>query len=231
VPRFPLFINLEGRFCLVAGGGAAAARKVQALLDFGAALTVVDPVPSDKIRSLEQRGRLSIRERPYGGPAEIAGAALVIAATNDRELNARVARDARAAAIPVNVADDPTLCSFFFPALVRRGDLVAGISTSGACPRLAARLREALEESWPENLGAALERLTEKRRWFRASLDPAERIRRLDELITLALEGTGNAGSGEEKPPMSGKVRSPAAGKAPMSGEVRFGNRESADVP
>jgi siroheme synthase-like protein len=196
VPRFPLFINLEGRFCLVAGGGVAAARKVRALLDFGAVLTVVDPAPSEKIRSLERQGLLSVRERSYGGPAEITGAVLVIAATNDRELNARIARDAQMAAIPVNVADDPTLCGFFFPALVRRGDLVAGISTSGACPRLAARLREALEKSWPEHLGETLERLTEKRRQFRELLDTAELIHCLDELITLALKETGNAGFG-----------------------------------
>jgi siroheme synthase-like protein len=191
VPYFPLFINLTGRFCLLAGGGEVAARKAQVLLDFGAALAVVDPAPSDVIRSLEQQGLLTIRERAYGGPGEIAGAALVIAATDNRELNRRIAGDAEAAGIPVNVCDDPELCGFFFPALVRRGDLVAGISTSGGCPALAARLRRQLDGLWSPGLGEALERLKAERPRLRASSEPAERLRRLDALITHLLGEAG----------------------------------------
>jgi siroheme synthase-like protein len=194
---FPLFINLDGRLCLLVGGGAAAARKAGALIDFGVSPAVVDPAPSEKIRRLHARGLLTLRERAYGGPGELAGAALVIAATNDHELNRRIALDAAAAGIPVNVSDCPQLCSFFFPALVRRGDLVAGISTSGACPRLAARLRQQLDELWPSGLGAALEQLKEERRRFRQSCDQDETIRRLDGLITRLLEETGKTGKND----------------------------------
>jgi siroheme synthase-like protein len=209
VPYFPLFINLKGRFCLVAGGGAVAARKVQALLDFDAILTVVDPAPSENIRSLEQAGRIRVRKRPYGGPAEMAGAALVIAATGDRELNRRIAGDADALGIPVNVGDAPDLCSFYFPALVRRGDLVAGISTSGACPRLATRLRQQLDACWPPGLGEALEELKEARRRLRESSDPAETLRRLDALITGLLEefrGTGESTAGLDRRPSISQI-------------------------
>jgi siroheme synthase-like protein len=195
VPYFPLFINLAGRFCLLAGGGEVAARKAQVLLEFGAALAVVDPAPSEAIRSLEQQGLLSIRERAYGGPGEIAGAALVIAATDNREMNQRIAGDAKAAGIPVNVCDDPELCGFFFPALVKRGGLVAGISTSGGCPALAARLRRQLDGLWPPGLGEVLERLKAERLRLRASAsDPAERLRRLDALITRLLGEAGISG-------------------------------------
>jgi siroheme synthase-like protein len=199
VPYFPLFVNLAGRFCLLVGGGAVAARKAQALIDFGASLTVVDPEPSENIRSLERQGLLGIRERAYGGTGEISGAALVVAATNDRELNQRIARDAEAAGIPVNVSDAPDLCSFFFPALVRRGELVAGISTSGACPRLTARLRQQLDRCWPSGLGEALEQLKEERRRIRESSDPAETIQRLDVLITGLLEEMEKTGGSSNK--------------------------------
>jgi siroheme synthase-like protein len=107
---------------------------------------------------------------------------------DDKELNAGVARDAGALGIAVNVADSPELCSFFFPALVRRGELVAGISTSGACPRLAARLRRRLEEDWPGGLAEFLVWLRGERRRLRESLPPDEVLGRLDRLISDFLE-------------------------------------------
>jgi siroheme synthase-like protein len=192
-PRFPLFINLEGRSCLLVGGGEVAARKAQSLAGFGALIAVVDPAPGGKIRALAEEGLLRLRERPYGGPGELEGVYLVVAAADDGELNKRVAFDAGSRGIPVNVSDAPELCGFFFPALVRRGALVAAISTSGACPRLAARLRQKLEGLLPPGLGEALEGLREERRRLRESFDPAETLRRLDELID-ALVGEDDPG-------------------------------------
>jgi siroheme synthase-like protein len=133
MPFFPLFISLEGKRCVIVGGGAVAARKAKVLAEFGAALTVIAPDFSPELRSLEGA---SLCRRPYRGPPDLAGAALVLAASGDRELNRLVAAHAGAGGIPVNVADDPGLCGFFFPALVRRGNAVAGISSSGGCPRL-----------------------------------------------------------------------------------------------
>jgi siroheme synthase-like protein len=88
----------------------------------------------------------------------------------------------------VNVADDPALCTFFFPALVRRGDLVAGISSSGACPRLTARLRERLEKDWPANLGDSLDTLREERRRLKGQGNADAVIRELDRLISEAIK-------------------------------------------
>jgi siroheme synthase-like protein len=149
---------------------------------------VVDPAPGEKIHALEREGLLRVRERPYGGPGELEGVCLAVAASDDGELNRRVARDAGNRGVPVNVSDAPELCSFFFPALVLRGNLVAALSTSGACPRLAARLRNKLEGLLPPGLGEALEGLREERRRLRESAaDPAEILRHLDGLIDALL--------------------------------------------
>jgi siroheme synthase-like protein len=161
---------------------------MQALAGFGARVIALAIKASEEVRSLSRQHSVTLEERPYGGPADLAGAALVISATDDRELNARIARDAKDAGIPVNIADDPELCTFFFPALVRRGDLVAGISTSGACPRLAARLRERLNEAWPPDLGKSLELLKEQRRRLRESDTAASIAGELDRLISEILE-------------------------------------------
>jgi siroheme synthase-like protein len=194
-PRFPLFVDLGGRLCVVVGGGRVAARKAGTLLDFGACVTLIDPRPGEELAGLARRfsggggpGGVTVLERSYKGPADIAASALVIAATDDRELNARVARDARSAGIPVNVSDNPALCGFFFPALVRRGELVAGISTSGGCPRLASRLRSRLEKDWPESLARTLARLRDERGRLKETVPPEEVPGRLDLLIDGFLE-------------------------------------------
>jgi siroheme synthase-like protein len=164
VPYFPLFVDLTGSNCTLIGGGHVAGRRAKTLLEFGARPRVIAPEASAAIRALARDGALSLEKREYAGPGDIRGAVLVIAATDNRELNRRIARDAREAGSPINTVDDPAFWSFFFPALVRRGELVAGISTSGACPGLAARLRRELEEAWPEYWGEALEALTSERR-------------------------------------------------------------------
>ena len=187
MPCFPLFVNLEGKPCVVAGGGAVAARKAHTLLDFGARLTVLAPKAGEAIQALARRGLLTLREAPYGGPEDLTGAFLVVAATDNNELNKRIALDAGAAGIHANAADDPESGSFFFPALVRRGDLVAGISSSGSCPRLAARLRMGLDRLWPADLGESLEKLKEERRCLRESSNPQELIQHLDLLIDRIL--------------------------------------------
>jgi siroheme synthase-like protein len=202
MPYFPLFINLQDCFCLVIGGGVVAARKVQTLLQFDAVITVLDPCPSDAICSLEQEERIRVKRQSYQSPTEMSGALMVVAATNDWELNQRIAEDAKTLKIPVNVSDNPDLCTFFFPALLRRGNLVVGISTSGSCPRLAVRLRQQLEGIWPPDLGKALEDLSEARRELRKTADSATTLRRLDRLITRLfeeMEGSGAHDAAEDK--------------------------------
>jgi siroheme synthase-like protein len=183
MPHFPLFINLQDFPCLVAGGGAVGVRKIETLLEFGARVTVLDPRPSEALEELS-RERLILLRRFYAGPEDLKGAKIVIAATGDREANHRVSRDAQARGIPVNVADDPEACTFFFPAIVRRGDLVAGISTSGVCPRFCARLRERLEKEWPPGWAEALKTLGAERRRLRAAEGAEKTLPLLDKMIS-----------------------------------------------
>jgi siroheme synthase-like protein len=185
MPHFPLFIDLNGQCCVIVGGGSVAERKLRSLLDFGACARVIAPAPVQGIRDLARENRVTLLERPYAGPEDLRNARRVIVAANSREVNRHAAEDAQNAGIPVNAADDPELCSFYFPALVRRGDIVAGISSSGACPGLAARLRRELDAVWPSSLKETLETLRTERRRLRATEVPdwRERLSRLIERI------------------------------------------------
>jgi len=143
---YPMNLNVEGRRCVVVGGGHVALRKIEGLLDAGADVFVISPQVCEEIRILPVRVCVRLFDE-----ADLQGAALAIAATDDPAVNLRVAATANELGIPVNVVDQPALCSFFVPALVRRGGLVISISTSGASPALARRIRERLEaEFGPE---------------------------------------------------------------------------------
>ena len=142
-------INLavEGRLAVVVGAGKIAGRKVSDLLEAGAEVRVVAPDVCAEIEEYASAGRVTLRRIPYSAD-ELAGAFVVVASTDDEELNARISRDAQSLAILVNVVDRPALCTFTLPAVVRRGDLAIGISTEGRCPALASVMREELERSY-----------------------------------------------------------------------------------
>jgi len=133
---FMACLDLRGRDCLVVGGGRVATEKVHGLLDCEARVTVVAPHIDDQLR------RLPVRiERREFERADVDGRLLVIAATDDREVNVAVSRAAAEESTLCNVADDPELCSFILPAIVRRDPIVVGVSTGGASPALAQRIR------------------------------------------------------------------------------------------
>jgi precorrin-2 dehydrogenase / sirohydrochlorin ferrochelatase len=140
-------LALEGRVAVLIGGGEVAARKVQDLLAAKAHVTVIAPDLCGGIVALADEKRIVAHGRPYRA-ADLAGAFVAIAATDDEDLNARVAKDAAAMNVLVNVVDRPALCTFTVPATVRRGDLTLAISTEGRCPALAGILREELEERY-----------------------------------------------------------------------------------
>ncbi|MFI5306647.1 MAG: NAD(P)-dependent oxidoreductase [Polyangiales bacterium] len=140
----PIFIDLRGRACLVVGGGPVALRKLELLLRAGAAPRVVALRVCAPLAALARRKRIAVARRAYG-KRDLSGAHLVIAATDDAEVNARVASDAQARAIPVNVVDTPALCSFIMPAIVDRSPLLVAVSTTGASPVLARLTRARLE--------------------------------------------------------------------------------------
>lgn len=141
---YPILMNLEGRRVLVVGGGGVAERKVRTLLEFGARVDVVSLDLSPALRGLSEGGRVQWAGREFE-PAHLEGATLVIAATDDAEANRRVSAACRKQGIPVNAVDQPADCTFIVPAVVRRGDLLLAVSTSGRSPALARSVREELE--------------------------------------------------------------------------------------
>jgi uroporphyrin-III C-methyltransferase/precorrin-2 dehydrogenase/sirohydrochlorin ferrochelatase len=161
-PFFPVALNLQGRRCLVVGGGTVAQRKIDALLDAAAQVVVVAPRISGEIEALGLLRALEIRLREYR-PDDLDGVFLVVAATDDRAANARVAADARERGVLVNAVDDPDNCDFITPAVVRRGDVQVAVTTGGASPALARHLRELLERTLPPEYAALADLLAEVR--------------------------------------------------------------------
>jgi len=148
----PLFHNLRGRQILVVGGGEIALRKARLLAEAGARLRVVAPLIEDALRALVEQGAGELLERGYQ-ESDLDGCALVIAATDDEPLNARVSRDAGMRSLPVNVVDAPALCSVIFPAIVDRSPLMVAVSSGGDAPVLTRLMRARLETLIPAAYG------------------------------------------------------------------------------
>lgn len=153
MPYFPMFIELKDRPVLIVGGGRVALRKLQKLLPYGGSLTVVAPSILPEIEALPHA---RLRRRAFRAADLCPRPAMVIAATDDEAVNREVAMLCQKRDIPVNVADEPSQCSFFFPALVQQGEFSAGISTGGASPTAAAFFKEELRELLPDNLDEIL---------------------------------------------------------------------------
>lgn len=182
---FPLFVKLENRSCLVVGAGVIAEGKIRSLLEAGAAISVVAPRATPQVRDWAATNAIAWRRRKFT-PADLDDKFLVVAATPVAAVNALVFGEARHRKILCNSVDDPPHCDFFYPAIVRRGDLQIAISTNGKSPALAQRLRQRFERQFgPEyadklsELGAARERL------FRSRMNP---LRRKKLLLRMARE-------------------------------------------
>lgn len=160
MPYFPMFIALKNRPILIVGGGKVALRKLRKLAPYGASATVVAPDILPEVTALPD---VTLRRRAFRPSDLRPRPALVIAATNDRQLNRRISGLCKKRHIPVNVADDPALCSFVFPALVQEGDFSAGICAGGASPTAAVYFKDRLAELLPENLAELLLWLKSKR--------------------------------------------------------------------
>lgn len=143
---YPLFADLRGRRCVVIGGGMVAQRKVMTLLRFGAKVTVVSPAATQRLKRYAEQGLIRYVKRRFK-TCDLEGAWLAYAATNDEAINRRVFRTAERQRVFSNVVDQPPLCSFIAPAVLKRGDLVVAISTGGASPTVAKHLRREFERT------------------------------------------------------------------------------------
>lgn len=162
---YPVCLNIEGRSCLIIGGGRVAERKARGLLECGAEVCVISPLLSPGLRLLHDQGGISWRRRGYEID-DVRGAFLVMAATDDHEVQDMVVADCGRHNIPLNVADVPDKCNFILPALVRRGSLSIAVSTSGKSPALAKELKERFREE----IGAEFELLNDMMGLLRAEV-------------------------------------------------------------
>jgi uroporphyrin-III C-methyltransferase/precorrin-2 dehydrogenase/sirohydrochlorin ferrochelatase len=185
---FPLFLKLEGKTVLVVGGGEAAAAKVSSLLHAGALVQVVSPTATPAVSALAEDERIQWHRRQFS-IADVNGKELVIAATSSPEVNHEVYAEARRQRVLCNVVDDPPYCDFYFPSVVRRGDLQIAISTAGQSPALAQQLRLQLENQFGPEYAERVSELGEQRRRILAT-HPAgeERKQLLHRLAEQSLE-------------------------------------------
>ena len=185
MPHFPLFVDLKDKPVLIVGGGKVALRKARKLMPYGAKLTVVAP---RILSELENIPGVIIRRRKFR-TFDLREQVLAIAATDNRGLNKKIAEICRRRRIPVNVADDPALCSFQFPALVQQGSFSAGISTGGASPAAAVYYKEQLQALLPENLDGILAWLEAQRPRLKGEIpDQAQRAGIFRALFDASLE-------------------------------------------
>jgi precorrin-2 dehydrogenase/sirohydrochlorin ferrochelatase len=171
-----MFVKLDDRSCLVVGAGTVGEPKIASLLACGARVRVVAPRVSEQVKTWHREKTIAWERRAFE-PSDLNGVFLVIAATNSRETNQLIFREAQRRKILCNVVDDPPHCDFFYPAIVRRGQLQIAISTAGLSPALAQRLRRDLEVQFGQEYGNWLEELGRYRHELLAS-DLAEQERR-----------------------------------------------------
>jgi siroheme synthase-like protein len=143
---YPVFLNLTGRRCIIIGGGQIAEGKISKLLDSGAKIVVISPDATQGIRRFAETGDVELDLRKYQ-PGDLKGAFLVIAATNDRVVNQEIFEEAETLGVLLNAVDDLPRCSFIAPSIVESGPVAIAISTGGASPALARKLRETLTGS------------------------------------------------------------------------------------
>jgi precorrin-2 dehydrogenase / sirohydrochlorin ferrochelatase len=175
---FPMFLKLEGKVAVVVGGGEVAEDKVQGLLLSGASVRLVSPRVTQQLSEWIEGAKIVWRQRVYKA-GDLEGAAVVIAATSDKGANHRIYGDAQHEGILCNVVDDPPHCDFYYPAVVRRGDLQIAISTNGQSPALAKILRRRLEQQFATAYAPMLEQLGDKRRLILQSRPSGEKRKAL----------------------------------------------------
>jgi len=184
VSLFPMFLKLEGRTCLVVGAGSVGEPKIRSLLQAKAEVRVIAPHVTAIVAAWAEAGILTWHRRNFVSQ-DLEGAFLVVAATNSRDVNEDVFRQAQYRKILCNTVDDPQHCDFYYPAVVRRGELQFAISTGGRSPALAQRLRRELEAQFSPEYAGWVDELGNAREKLQASdLEPEVKKRQLHELAS-----------------------------------------------
>jgi len=159
---YPVFLDIDGKKCIVVGGGTIALRKVEVLLDCGAEVGVVSPKLHPKLVKLAKAGTINVINREYR-EGDLKDAFIVIAATDVKQVNQKVAKEAKRKGILINVIDSTEGSDFIFPSFLRRGDLTIAVSTAGSSPALARKIKTRIEEIFGEEYSLLLSLVKEVR--------------------------------------------------------------------
>jgi precorrin-2 dehydrogenase/sirohydrochlorin ferrochelatase len=170
IPFYIACLKLSGRRCVVIGGGDVGLEKVEGLLACDGDVTLIAPDAIEPLRELAAEGSIRWERREYAGAEDLEGVFIVIAATDDTDVNIRVYDDAERRAMLVNVVDVPPLCNFILPAIIRTGPLAIAISTAGASPALAKRIRDEIADEYGEPYARLAILLNEVRGWAKGTL-------------------------------------------------------------
>jgi siroheme synthase-like protein len=168
-PFYIACLKLSGRRCLVVGGGAIGLEKVEGLLACDATVRLISPEAVPELRRLAAEGSIEWERRDYE-PADLEGSFMAIACTDDTDINIRVYEDAERRAMLVNIVDVPPLCNFILPAIVRTGPLAIAISTAGASPALAKRMKREVAELFGDEYARLAIMLNDARGWAKRTL-------------------------------------------------------------
>tara|TARA_B110000116_G_scaffold58007_1_gene49444 strand:- start:2601 stop:3362 length:762 start_codon:yes stop_codon:yes gene_type:complete len=192
---YPVFLNLTERRCVIIGGGQIAEGKISKLLDSGAKIIVISPDATQGIRGFAERGQIELDLRKYQ-EGDLQGAFIAIAATNDRMVNQEIFEEAEKQGILLNAVDDMPRCSFIAPSIVEKGPVTVAISTGGASPALARKLREKMEVSSALDWADATSVLSKARQVIKdkqIAVDPQRwQCCMTDELLTMIQAGHEN---------------------------------------
>jgi precorrin-2 dehydrogenase/sirohydrochlorin ferrochelatase len=181
---FPIFLKLDGKRCLVVGAGKVGEAKIAGLIQTGARVHVVALQASQAVHEWAKAGKIVLELRAYV-PADFEGASLAVIATSNPQLNKSIYQEAQRRGILCNVVDVPEYCDFYYPAVVRRGDLQIAVSTSGQSPSLAQKIRQQLERQFDPGYARWVADLGATRRLVLASdLDPQRKRELLQSLAS-----------------------------------------------
>ena len=169
-PFYIACLKLSGRKCLIVGGGDVGLEKVEGVLACNGNVTLLAPEAHPELEALAEEGSIEWDRREYAGPEDLEGAFMVIAATNDSEVNIGIYYDAEKRAMLANVVDVPPLCNFILPAIVRTGPLAIAISTAGASPALAKRMKREISDLFGEDYARLAVMLNDVRGWAKGTL-------------------------------------------------------------
>jgi precorrin-2 dehydrogenase/sirohydrochlorin ferrochelatase len=203
-PFYIACLKLTGRRCLVIGGGEIGLEKVEGLLACDGAVTLIAPQAEPALEDYAREGSIAWEQREYAGAQDLDGAFMAIAATDDTDVNIAVYEDAERRAMLVNVVDVPPLCNFILPAIVRMSPLAIAISTAGASPALAKRMKSEIEAQFGEPYARLAVLLNEVRGWAKGTLASYQERKEFFEGIVngepdpIALLRENDRGAGEQ---------------------------------